>query len=1021
MAKVITTTSSKHKKTKTPAISEKGLGIYRKTLLMLLSIVIFYPSYLKGLFFENEQLPAEVYILAIFLAFWVYKALKKDNRFLETAVDYAAFGLCGLYFITVFWAVGAHQAISEWLQYCMYFAVFFMLSELLTTLKARITVLSVIIASALGVCILGFDAIAGERIIKPLNSLLSSNGNPVFFGLFVDGRIYSTLQYPNALASYLMAVFFIIIGITVITEKPWIKVFLSSINSIILVTFLFTLSRGVLLLFPIALVLFAAVIPKGFRVESVIYAFASFTAVAVESFKLSGYISNPAGNENKIWLCLALGMLISSVLTFVLLYVIHWLNSLSWKVYTGFLVSIIIIGLAAGLIALNTPAPLALEHSSTVKGKEAFNKQSLGLKGGVGYKLSFTVNASSSEANNEAYQIRITNKNERDILFERETPVLNYEGKATNGIEIKEIRFKVPADSQVVNIYFANPYEKARPVFDNATIFESDTGKLVENLTLKYKYIPNSISSRFEDVGASKSAIERGIFYKNGLSMFRDYWLLGAGGGAWGLLYYMYQPYLYWSRQAHNYFLQVSIGTGIFGLLCLLSLIASIVLLYSSKFINKSDVAVSDRILQSALLTGILMMFGHSVIDFDLSLSAVFLMLWQLIAVFTSYFKSHSEEIITSHKTNNKSSILINIQNMVRVKRLKVYPMIPAILILLVLLIPFSFMQGLKSAEKAAAFGKNGNMASAAKYMNNAMKLDPFKPEYKVDYANYLNYLSSSSKNVTQTEMNYSISQVREAEKMSWYNVDVLNDIAKYYFKVGGDINSGLNVIDRLTALRPLDPGEWQYKADAYLQVAILRAQKGDGQGALNFVNKTLSMIDEAKAVNKRNLEPFIFTDYTQEQIEKAKYIKDNYNRQESIDVNRIIFYSIPEMDINSDGIPDQWNKNKPSEMQIRNDNGVLVLENTKSGSISFIQSRVLSLQPSKTYKIEAELSDSPGANNIPFALTGVSERNDGLKLSDGIYKAEISTAPDFKANNNVLKLGVTGSYKIKSVRVLEK
>ena len=117
--------------------NEKLINRLRIVLLSALTIVIFYPPYLQGLYLEKHVLPTEVFVFAIFIVFWIYKWLKKEYFFLKTPIEYAALGFVIVYFISILIAVHTRSAIIEWLKYCMYFAVFYMISELTDHLKIK--------------------------------------------------------------------------------------------------------------------------------------------------------------------------------------------------------------------------------------------------------------------------------------------------------------------------------------------------------------------------------------------------------------------------------------------------------------------------------------------------------------------------------------------------------------------------------------------------------------------------------------------------------------------------------------------------------------------------------------------------------------------------------------------------------------------------------------------------------------------------------------------------------------------
>jgi hypothetical protein len=183
--------------------NEKLLSRLRVILLAALIIVIFYPPYLQGLFFEKHFLPTQIFVFAVFILFLIYKWMKKDHRFFKTPIDYIAIGFVLVYFISIFTAVHTRSAIIEWMKYLMYFAVFYMLSSLADNLKTKFIILWTIVASAAGSSILGLDAAMGGNLVGFLNNIFKKLGakSDIFFGLFVGSRIHSTLQYPNAMAS----------------------------------------------------------------------------------------------------------------------------------------------------------------------------------------------------------------------------------------------------------------------------------------------------------------------------------------------------------------------------------------------------------------------------------------------------------------------------------------------------------------------------------------------------------------------------------------------------------------------------------------------------------------------------------------------------------------------------------------------------------------------------------------------------------------------------------------------------
>ncbi|MHB1419754.1 MAG: O-antigen ligase family protein [Bacillota bacterium] len=81
---------------------------------------------------------------------------------------------------------------------------------------------------------------------------------------FVSGRVFSTLQYPNALASYLAAVCLVGFYFWLEAPKP-LRLAYAAGNYYLLMVFLGTNSRGAFLVLPLILLLYFAGLPRGRR------------------------------------------------------------------------------------------------------------------------------------------------------------------------------------------------------------------------------------------------------------------------------------------------------------------------------------------------------------------------------------------------------------------------------------------------------------------------------------------------------------------------------------------------------------------------------------------------------------------------------------------------------------------------------------------------------------------------------------------------------------------------------------
>jgi len=996
--------------------TEKVLKYLRTALFIAVLIAVFYPPYLRGLYFEDEFLPTEIFVFAAFAVFWMYKIIRKDRRFLETPIDYAAFGFVIVYFLSIFASVGLRLAVTEWLKYCMYFAVFFMLSELADTYKTRVAVLWVIVASATGVAMLGVDGAAGGHVSNALNSFFRLLGvqRDVFFGLFDSGRIHSTVQYPNALAAYLMAAFFISQALAVVSARRWAKAAAGGAGFIMLVTFVFTLSRGAYLIMPVEAVLYLVALPKGSRIEGVTYAFATIVAAGFTSLRISGYISNQTGqNALTIWEWIAAGLAASVLLTIIVSFIVRFLKKISWKVYAGAAIALVAIAVAAGIYAFSASVPLELAHSVEQENSRIDKTRSVVLEPEREYKLVYEVSAQMSADKPYAYYITIFSRDERNILSGGRTQLVSYAEKGTSGSEKREINFKVPAGSKIVDISFINYYQGTGAVFHSAKVVDAGTGKTVKNIALKYKYLPEAIVSRIEDMQASYSALTRNMFYKDGLAILKDHWLLGAGGGAWSLLYFSYQSYLYWSNQAHNYPLQLGIETGILGLAMLLLLFLSIGYALIKEYRKKIEINRNEGILKAALVTAIAAMFIHSFIDFDFSLPAVFLLLWEFIALFNARCRLLPRDKSLIPEDGGRKEHKIGGRNK---PASGLHPVIGLAVVVAIMFVPVML-------TVAKAYGSSGSKAVQARKMDDAAECfrkatawDPFSAEYKISHANIL----LGKKKVSQQDLAEANRQVEAAEVLARYDVRLIPEIGSYYLSIG-NIEKGLEFFDRAIELRPFRPEEWQNKISAYYEVAMLYFGRKNNKTAMDYVDKALAIINEAKSTNERNLNPFVFNRSTSEMLEKLKYIKDNAEKGGKIKIDEVVFYGMPEMDINSDGVPDQWTLSAPDQVKISVKDSNITVENTLVAKLPYIQSRQLELEPGKKYSIRLELTEAYKPDAIAFMVTGVMSGPANLERIGDVYTAEITTSADSSNSKHSLLLFVNKSFEFKNVLVVEK
>ncbi|WP_010681366.1 O-antigen ligase family protein [Acetivibrio cellulolyticus] len=1001
---------TKVKKKNSININNKYSNILAKFIIVAISILMFFAPFLQGLYFEKDQYPAEIFVFIIFGIFWIYKMVKKSKLTLSNPLEYAAFGFLAVYFISIFVAASTRAAIGEWLKYCMYFAVFFMLSDVINDYRKKITLLWVLVVSSLGVSILGIDSAFGGKIVNLINNIFKMLGSDFkFFGLYVDGRVHSTFQYPNTLAAYLLVVFFISIALMLTGSKLWVKLAAGICGTFYIVTFLLTMSRGAYILLPVVLLLFFLVLPKDYKIQGAVYCF-SIILSGVTVTGISYLLNNQDIVYAKTILILLIGMALSVVVNLLLENAVKFLKRISLKKCLIVPVALVIISILVVLYVFNSTAPLSFSHSIKQEDSFIITTKTIELSPNKVYKLIFDAQAANELKEEYAFFIEIFAKNKNDIISGVSKKVASFPGKSTNGIEQQEVLFKVPQNMDIADIKFINYHKGTSVTFDNAKIVDSQSGKLVKSLTLKHKYF-NNIVNRFEGMTSNKSSIQRSIYYKDGFKMFKDSWLLGAGGGAWLQKYYSYQSFNYSSTQPHNFLLQIATDCGIVGIMCYVLLLIAFITAFAKEYRHRSMNNINDRIVQGAIFTSVSVLIMHSLFDFDLSFPSIALILWGLLALYNVRNKEETNEEKIEYKYTVINRVLNLCSKINKSKQFSLHPIIGVIVSVIVLIIPIKFIMATNYSDKANKFANKNDIKFAIEYMKKAADTDAFKPDYKVDYAKLL----ISKESVTSEDLYEANEYMAKAERFSIYNTNLRTKIAEYYFKTG-KLDKGIGYVDSLVDYKPFAVEVWQQKVGIYYQLVMRYLQQNKKDEALKYIDMTLEIINEAKEKNKSNMVPFKFNDSTNDMLEKLNYIKDNINENRQNDVNKIVFYNIPDIDVNLDNIPDQWELSGNGDAELSYEDNKIIAE-AKNGALS---SRKLKLKPNTQYRIKLKMDNLTQQTPISYNLDGITAKAEEFKTDKDILSAVITSPQGSKEFESALKININGKCEISGVLIEE-
>lgn len=168
-------------------------------------------------------------------------------------------------------------------------------------------------------------------------------------------------------------------------------------------------------------------------------------------------------------------------------------------------------------------------------------------------------------------QVTIESQNRQDTMMHTSTVL--FKGA------LQQAAFTVPEDSLVVHFYF-QATENA--TLDSVEYVSAESSGFVP---LDYKLLPGFIANRLQGLRANQNAIQRLVFFEDGIKLFKESPIIGLGLGAFENAIYRVQSFFYETKYVHNHYIQTLLETGIIGLLLFIGLlvISAVCILLSRK------------------------------------------------------------------------------------------------------------------------------------------------------------------------------------------------------------------------------------------------------------------------------------------------------------------------------------------------------------------------------------------------------------------------------------------------------
>lgn len=205
---------------------------------------------------------------------------------------------------------------------------------------------------------------------------------------------------------------------------------------------------------------------------------------------------------------------------------------------------------------------------------------------------SYTLSATGGEG----VRVTVRSQNKHETMMHTYTEL--YKG------QLSQATFTVPEDSLVVHFILST---KQDVTLEQLT-YENDTSS--GKVPLGYPLLPDFIANRLQGLFANQNAIQRTVFFEDGIKIFKMRPLFGFGMGAFMSVAQSVQDFYYETRYVHNHYIQTMLETGLVGLALFVSL-----LVLSAVCILKSRKKENFHPLTPALGAALLFMAIHGGVE----------------------------------------------------------------------------------------------------------------------------------------------------------------------------------------------------------------------------------------------------------------------------------------------------------------------------------------------------------------------------------------------------------------------
>lgn len=391
------------------------------------------------------------------------------------------------------------------------------------------------------------------------------------------------------------------------------------------------------------------------------------------------------------------------------------------------------------------------------------------------------------------------------------------------------------------------------------------------NEVLQNQSISNEISGLLDF--ESSSFTSRYDFNRWGWDIVKDYPINGTGAGGWDALYHQYQDYLAWTTEVHNHFLQVWVETGTIGFMAWMSIFMVLIWIIV-KYRKKSD--EDNWILVWGFSSAALALLVHSLIDFDFSIPAVFIIYWVLLALINRAVNYETN----AKRANNSIALLGNATLM-------------ALLVGVLLVTGIAYSSAIGHAKEADKLLQQMSQAEPEKkvvlfqeasfHYLRAVQLDGFNAAYHAEWANVKAIQYNSFVNAGAMGASEILDEIREeidnVNRLKPYGLDVRNRLLEVSM-TAGDLNLMKDQAEKAVDAQPLNIDTYNMLISVYDKGIDYYQMNNDSEKAMQYAQKVVEvenrLLSRAGSVNSQRPwsgKPLLLSPETQAKVDRAKQL----------------------------------------------------------------------------------------------------------------------------------------------------